>query len=81
LLQLVYVEPTKKLYGVDRFIKLKLTEKRDEQIRNSDDYSLNLSSLKEAVNSPAVSAVNFYTEKKELRDELSGAAKFAEMSL
>lgn len=81
LLQLVYAEPTKKLYGVDRFIELKPTEKRDEQIRNSDDYSLNFSSLKEAVNSPVVSAVNFYTEKKVLRDELSGTAKFAEMSL
>jgi CRISPR-associated protein Csh2 len=81
LLQLVYAEPTKKLYGVDRFIELKPTEKRDEQIRNSDDYSLDLARLKEAVNSPAISAVNFYTEKKELRDELSGTAKFAEMSL
>lgn len=81
LLQLVYSEPTKKLYGVDRFIELKPKEKRDEQIRNSDDYSLDLARLKEAVNSPTVSAVNFYTEKQELRDELSGANKFAEMSL
>jgi hypothetical protein len=80
-LQLVYAEPTKKLYGVDRFIKLEAKEKRDEQIRNSDDYSLDLSRLREAVNSPAVSAINFYTEKKELRDELSGTDKFAEMSL
>src|SRR2546423_1910894 len=81
LLQLVYAEPTKKLYGVDRFIELKPREKRDEQIRNSDDYSLDFSRLKEAVNSPAVSAVNFYTEKKEMRDELSGTNKFAEMRL
>jgi CRISPR-associated protein Csh2 len=81
LLQLVYAEPTKKLYGVDRYIKLNPNEKRDEQIRNSDDFTLDFSSLKEAVNSPAVSAVNFYTEKKDLRDELSGMSKSAEMSL
>ncbi|HKQ06422.1 MAG TPA: type I-B CRISPR-associated protein Cas7/Csh2 [Blastocatellia bacterium] len=81
LLQVVYAEPTKKLYGVDRFIKLEPKEKRDEQIRNSDDYSLDFSRLKEAVNSPVVSAVNFYTEKKELRDELNNASKFVEMSL
>lgn len=81
LLQLVYAEPTKKLYGVDRFIELKAKEKRDEQIRNSDDYSLDFSRLQEAVNSPVLSAVNFYTEKKEMRDELSGSPKFAEMNL
>ena len=81
LLQIVYSEPTKKLYGVDRFIRLRPKEKRDEQIRNSDDYSLDLSILKEAVNSTLVSTVNFHTEKKELRDELSGINKFTEISL
>lgn len=81
LLQIVYAEPTKKLYGVDRFIKLNPNGKRDEQIRHSDDFTLDLSGLKEAANSPVVSTINFYTEKKELRDELSGISKFAEMSL
>jgi CRISPR-associated protein Csh2 len=81
LLQLVYSEPTKKLYGVDRFIKLEPKERRDEQIRNSDDYSLDFSRLKEAVNPPVISAVNFYTEKKALCDELTGTDKFSEMSL
>jgi CRISPR-associated protein Csh2 len=81
LLQLIYAEPTKKLYGVDRLIELKPKDKRDEQIRHSDDFTLDFSRLKEAVNSPVVSAVNFYTEKKELREELSGTSKFAEMSL
>src|SRR5919205_192054 len=33
LLQIVYTEPTKKLYGVDRLIGLQ-SEKRDEQMRN-----------------------------------------------
>jgi CRISPR-associated protein Csh2 len=81
LLQIVYAEPTKKLYGVDRFIKLNPNEKRDEQIRHSDDFTLDFSRLKEAVDSSVVSAVNFYTEKKELRNELIGISKFVEMSL
>ena len=81
LLQLVYAEPTKKLYGVDRVLRLEPREKREEQIRSSDDYTLDLSRLKEAVKSSVVSTVNFYTEKKDLRDELSGTEKFAEMSL
>jgi len=80
LLQIVYSEPMKKLYGVDRLIKLE-SEKRDEQIRNSDDYKLDLSSLKDEINKDVVSAVNFYTEKAELRDELQGSSKFVEMSL
>ena len=80
LLQIVYSEPMKKLYCVDRLIKLE-SEKRDEQIRNSDDYTLDLSSLKNEINKDVVSAVNFYTEKAELRDELQGSPKFVEMSL
>lgn len=80
LLQIVYNEPMKKLYGIDRLIELK-SEKRDEQIRNSDDYTLDLSRLKDEVNKDVVSTVNFYTEKTELRNELQGSPKFVEMSL
>ncbi len=80
LLQIVYNEPMKKLYGVDRLIDLK-SEKRDEQIRNSDDYTLELSRLKDEVNKDVVSVVNFYTEKPELKNELQGSPKFVEMSL
>ncbi len=81
LLQIVYNEPMKKLYGVDRLIKLK-SENRDEQIRSSsDDYTLDLSNLKDEVNKDVVSTVNFYTEKAELRNELQGSSKFVEMSL
>ncbi len=80
LLQIIYNEPMKKLYGVDRLIELK-SEKRDEQIRNSDDYTLDLSHLKDEVNKDVVSAVNFYTEKTELKNELQGSPKFVEISL
>ena len=44
LIQIVYSDPNKKLYGVDRFIKLN-SEKRDEQIRHSDDYTLDFAEL------------------------------------
>lgn len=80
LLQIVYSEPTKKLYGIDRSIKLE-TEKRDEQLRNSDDYTLDLSKFKEDINDDAVSAVNFYTEKAALENQLSNLPKFAKMNL
>jgi CRISPR-associated protein Csh2 len=83
LLQIVYAEPNKKLYGVDRLIRLDKdkTEKRDEQLRSSDDYALDFTALKEAANNDRVSVVNFYTDKATLRNELIASPKFAEMSL
>jgi len=80
LIQIVYSEPNKKLYGVDRFIKL-VSEKRDEQIRTSDDYSLDFSALKEIADNDKVSAVNFYTEKAEIEKELGSLPKFVKMNL
>jgi CRISPR-associated protein Csh2 len=79
LLQIVYAEPTKKLYGIDRSIKLE-TEKRDEQIRNSDDYTLDLSDFSKSIDDDAVSAVNFYTEKSSLEKQISDLPKFAKMN-
>jgi CRISPR-associated protein Csh2 len=81
LLQIVYADPNKKLYGVDRFIRL-TTEKQEEQIRSSDDYKLDFSKLKDAVDkSDAVKQVNFYTETPGVRKELEGANKFNLMEL
>lgn len=80
LIQILYSEPNKKLYGVDRFIKL-VSEKRDEQIRNADDYALDFSALHEVSENDKVSAVNFYTEKAEIEKELGGLSKFVKMSL
>ena len=80
LIQIVYSEPNKKLYGVDRFIKLD-SEKRDEQIRNSDDYKLDFSALQEISTSDKVSAVNFYTEKSDWRDQLAAFPRFKELTI
>lgn len=84
LLQIVYTDPNKKLYGVDRLIKLspERTGKQEEQIRSSEDYDLDFGKLKETVaNSNAVKQVNFYTERSDVRKELEGAAKFSFMEL
>ena len=83
LIQIVYSEPNKKLYGLDRLIKIDKTktEKRDEQIRSSEDYTLDFSALKEIASSDKVSAVNFYTEKPDWRNELSSIPKFGEIAI
>jgi CRISPR-associated protein Csh2 len=78
LLQVVYAEPMKKLYGLDRLITL-ASEKQDEQIRSGDDYSLDFSKLKDAVQKETVAKVNFYTERDDLAGELSGTPKFEQM--
>ncbi len=78
LLQIVYAEPMKKLYGLDRLINL-VSEKQDEQIRNGDDYTLDLSKLKDAVQKDTVAKVNFYTERDDLANELKSSPKFEQM--
>lgn len=81
LLQIVYADPIKKLYGVDRLIRL-TTDKQEEQIRSSQDYTLDFSELKETVaQANAVKQVNFYTDDQKVRKALEGASKFNSMEL
>lgn len=81
LLQIVYADPNKKLYGVERLIRL-TTDKQEEQIRSSEDYKLDFTNLKDMVaQSDAVQQVNFYTEHPDVRKELGGASKFTPMEL
>jgi len=81
LLQIIYANPNKKLYGLDRLVSLN-TEKQHEQIRSSDDYELDFAKLKNAVAiSDAVQQVNFYTESPKVQEQLSGANKFTAMEL
>lgn len=86
LLQIVYSNPTKKLYGVDRFIKLKHDNKRGEQLRSIDDFEFDFTKLIDAVNSDAVSNVRYYCDvqddiKKKISDKLADNPKFTEMTL
>lgn len=71
LLQVVYSEPTRKLYGLDRAIALK-TEDKEEQIRSADDYTLNFDRLQQLVASDSVQEVRFYSESDAVRAQLSG---------
>jgi CRISPR-associated protein Csh2 len=79
LLQIVYKEPTDKLYGTDRLIGIE-SEKQDEQIRSMEDYTFKFEKLKEIAKSEKVKEIRFHTEidaiKNQLKDE-----KFTEMKL
>lgn len=83
LLQVVYADATRKLYGLDRAIKLVCGERdgsplREEQLRNFDECSLDFSELFEKVEKAGevVQAVRFYTESDAIRAQLEGRAKF-----
>ena len=85
LLQIVYAEPTRKVYGLGDAIKLAPGTRdgnplRDEQIRSREDYSLNFDRLRSIAASPAVSEILFYTEADDLREQLSGD-KFRAMEI
>jgi CRISPR-associated protein Csh2 len=86
LLQIVYAQPTKKLYGLDRMIKLNTKlegqeEKRDEQLRSRDDFELDFEKLKAAAASDKVERVRFHTEDESLAQVLGGFEKFEPMGL
>lgn len=82
LLQVVYSQAMKKLYGLDRKIKLDTKEeKRGEQLRSSDDYDLNFDAFAEAVSDERVKEVRFYTEDNALKTKLSALPKFVELKL
>lgn len=82
LLQVVYTDPTKKLYGLDRAIRLTpLDGKREEQIRNREDYALDFAALRSSADSPFVQEVRYYTEDPTTAQALDGLAKFKSLTL
>ena len=81
LLQIVYADENKKLYNIDNLIKLQPKNGMEhEEIRNSDDYTLDFSELmKRIAASDAVREVQFYTEHERISSEFANAAKFKPM--
>lgn len=69
LLQIIYTNPNDKLYGVDRFIKIK-SEKQDEQIRSLEEVAFDFDGLKTALSSDKVAQVKYYTEIESLEKSL-----------
>lgn len=82
LLEIVYSEDNKKVYGVDRLIKLKpKNDKKGEQLRSMEDYDLDFTNLIEAASTDKILSVNFYTEIDEIKKKFTENNKFKIMSL
>jgi CRISPR-associated protein Csh2 len=82
LVEIVYAESNKKIYGADRLIYLKpKPEKKGETIRSMDDYDFNFSELIELQNDERIAKVRYYTEIPAIEDELKTHNKFEKMEL
>ena len=84
LLQIIYSDTNKKLYGLDRFIKLNTkdkdgVEKKGEQLRSIEDFEFELTELIEKVSSENVQEVRYYTEAEKIKNLLKGKSKFNEI--
>lgn len=77
LLELVYKEENKKVYGVDRLITIKLKDnnKKEEQLRSIDDFDFDFSKLAKVVASNKIAKLKYYTEIEEIKNALTTSIK------
>jgi CRISPR-associated protein Csh2 len=80
LLQIVYSNPDKKLYGLDNLIRLDTKGKKGEQLRSISDYEFDFKELAEAVSSDIIKEVNYYSEVDKIKNQLKDMPKFRMMT-
>ncbi|KAF0141733.1 MAG: hypothetical protein FD122_1288 [Stygiobacter sp.] len=76
LLQIIYSDPNKKLYGLDRLLTIDTKDKKGEQLRSIEDYDFELEKLIAVANSAAVSRVLYHSEVEKINNALAGKTKF-----
>lgn len=82
LLEIVYAETQKKVYGIDQLIKIISKEsKTDEQLRSMDDFDFDFSKLLEISKDERIEKIKFYTEIKAIQDVFGDNEKFEEIKL
>lgn len=82
LLQIVYSEPNKKVYGIDKLIKLKGKDnKKEEQWRGVNDFDIDLGELIEKSKSEKIHSIRYYTEVDSIANELGKENKFEELDI
>ena len=82
LVEIVYAESNKKIYGADRLISIKpRNEKKGDTIRSMDDYDFDFTKLTQLQDDGRIAKVRYYTEISEIENKLKGYNKFEKMSL
>ena len=80
LLQIIYQNPTDKIYGIDRLIKINPNDnKRDEQIRSLEDFKFDFAKLFDAITSEKIEKIRYYSEIDEIKRQFEKKEKFEEM--
>ena len=81
LVEIVYAESNKKIYGADRLISIKpKNKKKGETIRSMGDYEFDFTKLLDLENDERIEKVRYYTEIPEIESKLKGS-KFEKMTL
>jgi len=81
LLQIVYKEPTKKLYGLDRLIQIEPKDsKQSEQLRSTDDFDFNFTKLIDATQKNIVDKVMYYTDVDYLESQFKSQGKYEKLN-
>lgn len=71
LVQIVYAEKNQKLYGTDRFIKIKENDnKSQDQLRSMDDYEFDFTAFNDAANSSKVLEIRYFTEIQTIKSKI-----------
>ena len=84
LVEIVYAESNKKIYGADRLISIKPKNgKKGETIRSMDDYEFDFTKLIALQNDDRIAKVRYYTEISEIEKDLDPEknTKFEKMKL
>ena len=82
LVEIVYAESNKKIYGADRLISIKpKNEKKGETIRSMDDYDFDFTKLTALQDDKRIKQVRYYTEIPEIEAKFNGYNKFVKMEL
>lgn len=82
LLEIIYADSHKKVYGIDQLIKIKSKDdKMDEQLRSMHDFDFDFSKLIEVAKDERIEKVKFYTEINAIKETIAGKDKFEEIQL
>jgi CRISPR-associated protein Cas7/Csh2, subtype I-B/HMARI len=80
LLEIVYSENNKKVYGLNRLIKLKnKDDKKDEQLRGLEDFEFDFSGIFTIATSDRIKKIRFYTEIPQIKEAFAKRDKFEEI--
>jgi len=82
LLQILYSDKDKKIYGADQLIKINpKNNKSEEGIRNLEDFEFDFTKLIEISNSDAIDNIRFYSELPHIKNIFKNKNKFTEITL